>query len=104
MEEKREAMRDCIKGLERRMKEGAGKRELEEVDVRRGKIGGRVMVENRLIEIEKKIEIRKRKERRRNIIIKRVQVKDDKREEAVKKVLKILGVRADMEEIRRLGD
>lgn len=78
----REAMRDCIKGLERRMKEleGAGGRELEGVDVRKGEIGGRVMVENRLIEIEKKIEIRKRKERRRNIIIKRVQVKDGKRE------------------------
>lgn len=77
----REKMRDCIKRLERRINEleGAEGGELEAVDVREGKRGGRSIVEDRLIKIERKIEMRKREERRRNIIIKGVQIKEGKK-------------------------
>lgn len=67
--------------MERRVDEleGAEGGELEGVDVREGKRGGRGIVEDRLIEIERKIEMRKREERRRNIIIKGVQIKEGKK-------------------------
>lgn len=55
------------------------------------------------MEVERKIKIRERKERR-NIILKEVEVKDGKRREVVEKVLKIIGVTADIEEIRKLGE
>lgn len=46
--------------------------------------------------------MKEREERRRNIV-KGVVVKDVKRKEAVEEVMKVLRVKADMEEIRRLG-
>lgn len=51
--EEREEMRDCIKGLERKLEEleGAGGGELEGVDVRGEEIGGRGIIEDKLIEI-----------------------------------------------------
>lgn len=42
----------------------------------------------RLKEIERKIEWRDREERKRNVIIKRVKIKEGKRREAVEKVWK----------------
>lgn len=45
--------------------------------------------------------MREREQRRRNVILKGVKVKNGKRKEAVEKMLKVLGVRAEMEEIRR---
>lgn len=44
--------------------------------------GGGEIVEDRLLEIEKKVEMREREEKRRSIIIK-VEGKDKKRREAV---------------------
>lgn len=82
----REEMRECIKGLERRMEElgGAGEGELKRRVLKKGERGGRSMVEDRLgLEIEWKIELREREERRRNIVINGMEVKDGKRKEAV---------------------
>lgn len=59
-------------------------------------------VKNRLIEIERKMEMREKEERRKNIIIKGVEVKNGRRREAVKEVLKRIGVKADMEEVKKL--
>lgn len=44
------------------------------------------------MEIERKIEMREREERRRNIILEGIEVKNDKRREAVEEVLKIIGL------------
>lgn len=70
-------MRDCIKGLERRVEElgGDGKGELEGVDLKEEMSGGRGIVENRL---------REGKERRRNVL-KGVEVKDGKRKKQWKR-------------------
>lgn len=46
--------------------------------------------------------MREREERKKNLI-KRVEVNDSKRREAVEKVLKVIGVRADMKEVKKLG-
>lgn len=48
--------------------------------------------------------MKEREERRRNIVIKGVVVKDVKRKEAVEEMMKVLRVKADMEEVRRLGE
>lgn len=47
--------------------------------------------------------MREREERRRNVILKGVEVKDGKRKKAVEEILKVLKVKAEMEKIRRLG-
>lgn len=85
-------MRECIKEFERRVEElrGGGGEGSEGADLKRGMREGGEIAENRLLEIEKKVEIREREERRRNIIIKRVEVKDGKRREAIEKVLKVV--------------
>lgn len=89
---KREEMRECIKGLKKRVEElkGGGGKESEGADLKRGMRGGGKIAENRLLKIERKVEMREREERRRNIIIKRVEVKDGKKREAVEKVLKVV--------------
>lgn len=53
-----------------------------------------------MLEIERKIEMREREERRRSIIIKAVEGKDKKRREAVE-VLKVIIIRADIEDIKK---
>lgn len=53
-----------------------------------------------MVEIERKIEMREREERRRSIIIKAVEGKDKKRREAVE-VLKVIIIRADIEDIKK---
>lgn len=62
---KREEMRECIKGLERRVEEleRARRGELKGRVLKEGERGGRGMIENRLLEIEWKIELREREER-----------------------------------------
>lgn len=65
-------MKDCIKGLKRRVKEAR-------------KSGGGVKKDGSKRGKEGRMEMRERKERRKNIIIKGVKVKDGKRREAVKK-------------------
>lgn len=49
------------------------------------------------------MEMRERKERRKNIIIKGVEVKNRRRREAVEEVLKRIGAKADMEKVKKLG-
>lgn len=107
----RQEMRECIKELEMRVREieGTTEGESEEVDLKGGKKGGGRIVENRLTEIERRIEIKEREERRKNIIIKVVEevlrVKEGKRRKAVEEVLKVMiGVKTEMEEIRKLRE
>lgn len=76
---------------------------MEGMDLKEGKGGGRKIVEDRLMEIERKMEMREREERRKNIIIKGVKVKNGRRREAVEEVLKRTGAKADMEEAKKLG-
>lgn len=65
-------MRECIKGLERRVEElgGCGGGESEGTDLKKEMRGKGEIVEDRLLEVEWKIEMREGEERRRNIIIK----------------------------------
>lgn len=101
---KKEEMRNCIKGLEKKVEEleGTGGGGLKGTDLKEGKGGRTGIVEDRLIEIERKIEIRKREERKRNIKIKSVKVKNGRRREAVKRLLNM--IKADIRDKSRYGE
>jgi len=100
--EEREKLVSCIKGLERKVEELQRNRE------GRGK-GGRVLGEgggemgDKVKELEKRLEKKEREERRKNVIIKGLKVKEGNRREAVEEVLNVLEVRGNIEEVKRVG-
>lgn len=53
--------------------------------------------------VERKLEIKEREERRKNVIMKEVIVKESKRKEAVKGIFQDIGVRVNIGETRRIG-
>lgn len=107
MKNDREKMRECIRELEKKVIEvedtkGKDKGSVEVPEGDRRKKG---WMDVRLAEIEKKIEMREREERKRNTLIKGVEVKDGKRKNAVEEVLKVIGAKVDgkVEKVKRLG-
>lgn len=54
--------------------------------------------------MERSLENEEREKRRKNIIIKEAEVKKDKRREAAEKIIKIIGVKVEIKEIRRIGE
>lgn len=61
------------------------------------------IMEERITEIEKRIERKEREERRKNIMIKEIKVTEGKKREVVEKILEEIGAKAKIEEIRRIG-
>lgn len=55
-------------------------------------------------ELERRWEKKEREERRKNVIIKGLKVKEGNRREAVEEVLNVLGVRGNIEEVKRVGE
>lgn len=53
--------------------------------------------------IKKSLEGEKREKRRKNIIIKGVESRDGNRREAVEELLKIIDVKVEIKEIKRIG-
>lgn len=64
----------------------------------KGRIGG---LERRMM--EGMMEKRERENRRRNIVIRGLEIKEGKRKEEIEMVLEKMGIKAEIEEIRRLG-
>lgn len=58
---------------------------------------------NKLGRIERRIERQEREERRKNIIIKGLKVKNGKRREAIEEVLNKIGTKVEIREIRKIG-
>lgn len=54
-------------------------------------------------EIERKLERKEREERRKHIVIRGVEVKNERREEVVEEVLKSIGAEVKIAEVKRLG-
>lgn len=77
---------------------------MESTDLKEGKEGGREIVEERLMQIERKIEMRERKEKRKNVIVRGVEVKNGRRREAVEEMSKKIGLKANIEEMKKLGE
>jgi len=59
--------------------------------------------EGRVKRMEENLEGREREKRKRNIIIKGIEVREGKRREAVEEILEGIGVKVDVREIRRIG-
>lgn len=86
--EERKGLIYTIKRLEKRVKEletGTEKEENRENVGKRGK--GKGTAEERMKEIERNLERKERDERRRNVVVREVEVKEGKKEEAVEEVL-----------------
>lgn len=49
------------------------------------------------------MEIEERERRKRNIIIKGVEVREGKREKAVEKIMRAIGVKVKVEEVRKIA-
>lgn len=101
-----------IEGLKKelREREERWKKEREELQRRVGVLEekereGQEMgrVEERLREMERKIEARKREERRRNVVIKGLKSGVETIEKEVKKLMEEIGVVGELDEIRRIG-
>lgn len=94
-----------INDLERKVKKvemGEKWGQQEEV-VREGK--GRKKMEDRVKDIGRKMELKKREERKRNILIRRIEVKEGKRREAVEEMLERIEVKVEIKEVKKLrGD
>lgn len=60
-------------------------------------------IEGRFKEVERNMERRENEKRRKNIIIRRVEIREGKRRKA-EEILKILGAKAKIKEIRRIGE
>ncbi|KAL6417325.1 hypothetical protein ACFW04_014576 [Cataglyphis niger] len=102
--EEREEFNRRIKGLEEKMERlgirDTGKRE-------RNKMvngGGSEAMGNRLNEMENRMERREREERRRNVLIKGVVVKEGRRRGAVEELFDNIGIKAEIKEVRKIGE
>lgn len=99
--EEREEMRRMVGELERRMErlEGGGRAPASGLEGE----GKEVEIGRRLKDMERKMEMREREERRKNFLIKGLEVKEGKRREAVELIMKAMGVEIEMKEVRRIG-
>ncbi|XP_011864665.1 PREDICTED: uncharacterized protein LOC105560291 [Vollenhovia emeryi] len=57
-----------------------------------------------MLEMEKRMENKEREEKRRNVVMRGVEVREGKRREAVEEVMKIIGAKAEIKEVRRIGE
>lgn len=95
LEEKGELERR-IRKLESRDREGGGDRKI------RGEKQKDEGTVERIKEIERKIEIKEREERRKNVVMKEIKVRKGKRKEAVEEILKDIGIKGRIEGVRKL--
>ncbi|KAL6419708.1 hypothetical protein ACFW04_013672 [Cataglyphis niger] len=66
-------------------------------------MGGSEAMGNRLNKMENRMERREREERRRNVLIKGVEVKEGRKRVAVEKLFDSIEIKAEIEEVRKIG-
>jgi len=64
---------------------------------------GEETVAERVNEIERRMERKERRERRRNVIVRGIEVREGKRREAVEEIFERIGARVKIEEVKKLG-
>lgn len=60
-------------------------------------------MEEKVKDIERKMELKEREERKKNILIRWLEMKERKRKKAVEKVLERMEVKVEIEEVKRMG-
>ncbi|XP_020295965.1 golgin subfamily A member 6-like protein 22 [Pseudomyrmex gracilis] len=102
----RQELRDSITGLKKRVKEMELRAEKTIEEGKGGREGGgkkkEVEIAERMKEIQRKLERKERKDRKRNLIIRGLGVKEEKRREAVVGLLEKIGAKGKVEEVRKL--
>lgn len=98
----REEMRQTIRMLEQKIEEVREEKERER-DGGKVRVGGGADTEQRLERLERRIEMNDRIERRKNIIIKGLEVKEGRRREAVEELLNVIGAKVEIKETRKIG-
>jgi len=98
-------MKKNIRELKDRMEVLMKEREVERkrMGEGEGKGKGNEELENKVKIMKRKLEIKKREERRKNIIIKGVEVRERRKMEAVEEVIGALGMRVEIESCWKLG-
>ncbi|KAL6416607.1 hypothetical protein ACFW04_011364 [Cataglyphis niger] len=76
-----------------------GKREGNMVNGREGSEA----IGNKLNEMENRMERREREEKRRNVLIKGVEIKEGRRRVAMEELFDSIGIKAEIEEVRKIG-
>lgn len=101
--EEREELKKDIERIKEKVEEleKGNKRKMEDIEWRDRKREGRI--EGRLKEMERNMERKEKEKRTKNIIMRRVEIRKGKRRKAVE-ILKILGAKAEIKEIRRIGE
>ncbi|XP_067207866.1 golgin subfamily A member 6-like protein 22 [Linepithema humile] len=102
--EEREEMKKQIKGLERRIEEMEGEGEKKKEGKKKKGKGEEEEMKLRLKKIEKKMERKEREERRKNLVIKGIEVKEGRRKEAVEGLIKDIGAEVKIEETWRIAE
>lgn len=95
--EESEEMKNCIIGLQKKVER------LKEKEMEKREDGGSSIM-RRVGEMETKLEVKEREERRKNIIIKRVEVREGRRKEAVEDLMRVIGAEIKIEEVRRIEE
>lgn len=64
------------------------------------RLGGSRIMEK----MERRLKIREKEETRRNVVIREVDVREGERRKAVEEILGVVGVKVEVEEIRKIGE
>jgi len=97
-----EQLKKGIENLKDRIEELKGENNGKTGDSKGGDRKSERNIENRLKEVKRNMERREKEEKRKNIIIRGVEVREGKRREAVEEILKIVGVKVEIKEVRRV--
>jgi len=71
---------------------------------KKGGVGEKEEVVERMREIERRLERKERKDRKRNVIIRGLEVREEKRREAVEDIFEKIEARVEVEEERKLRE
>lgn len=101
--EEREEMKRSLEGLERKLIEIEMREEKERAS--KGGLGdtGNGSVERRIREMERKIEMKEREEKRKNVIIREMEVSEGRRKEMAEEIIKRTEAKVSIEEVKRIG-
>lgn len=83
-----------------KLKKKVSKKEIEK-NKKRGGSGG---VENILKEVERILEKKEKREKRRNIVIREIKVREKARRRTIEEIMKAVGAKVETKEMRRIGE
>ena len=103
-EEERRGMKKRIDDLEKMIGEiVTGKRGEKGEGDREERIGGQDRVEQRLKNVERKMEGKEREERKKNIVIKKIKIDNEDLKGEIGRIMKEIGAEVEIKDIRKVG-